>query len=101
MRIYTTKDIKHITNILGVINVDEYLVEVEMDNGIHTLKTFSNSVEGAVDNMVQLEGVNKLFNILNLKTNKDWEFSGEIKKLREIRNMLPKSVEIIFEIQEG
>ena len=45
--------------------MEEYIMDVEIDNERTTLKTFSRTVEGAVDNMVKIEGVQKLFAIGN------------------------------------
>ena len=80
--------------------MQEYIVKVEMDNNIQTLKTFSNSVEGAVDNMVKLDGVNKLFNILNADTLETWEFSEDIQRLREMRKGLPDNIEMFFSLEK-
>jgi len=80
--------------------MQEYIVKVEMDNNIQTLKTFSNSVEGAVDNMVKLEGVDKLFTILNIDTLETWDFSEDIKRLREIRKKIPDNIEMLFSFKK-
>ena len=80
--------------------MDEYVVEVEMNSQAQTLKTFSNSVEGAVDNMVKLEGVDKLFNILHVKTLENWEFSEDIKRLRELRKKIPDNIEMLFSLNK-
>ena len=79
--------------------MDEYLVKVEINNNIETLKTFSNSVEGAVDNMVKLKSVDKLFTILNTDTLETWEFEEDIKKLRELRKKIPNNIEMLFSFQ--
>ena len=80
--------------------MDEYMVEVEIDNTNHTLKTFSRSVLGVVDNMVKLDGVNKLFNILNADTLETWEFSEDIQRLREMRKGLPDNIEMFFSLEK-
>ena len=82
------------------LSVNEYMVEVEIDNTNHTLKTFSRSVVGAVDNMVKLDGVNKLFNILNADTLETWEFSEDIQRLREMRKGLPDNIEMFFSLEK-
>ena len=80
--------------------MDEYLVKVEINNNIETLKTFSNSVEGAVDNMFKLKSVDKLFTILNTDTLETWEFEEDIKKLRELRKKIPNNIEMLFSFQK-
>jgi len=78
--------------------MDEYLMDVQIDNERTTLKTFSRTVEGAVDNIVKMEGVQKLFNIGNLDTQEVWEFDEDITQLRELRNKLPDNIEMFFGI---
>jgi hypothetical protein len=78
--------------------MDEYLMDVQIDDERTTLKTFSRTVEGAVDNMVKMEGVQKLFNIGNLDTQETWDFNEDITQLRELRNQLPDNIEMFFGI---
>ena len=80
--------------------MDSYIMDVEIDNERTTLKTFSNTVEGAVDNVVMMEGVQKLFNIDNIDTQETWEFEVDIKELRELRNKLPKNIKMFFSIEK-
>ncbi len=80
--------------------MDSYIMDVEIDNERTTLKTFSNTVEGAVDNVVMMEGVQKLFNIDNIDTQETWEFEEDIKELRELRNKLPKNIKMFFSIEK-
>ena len=79
--------------------MEEYLLEVEIDGTKDTIKTFARSVEYAVDNIVKLNSVDRLFNIINLNTQESWEFNEDIKELRSIRNMLPNNIEMFFGVQ--
>ena len=81
--------------------MEEYIMDVELDNERTTLKTFSRTVEGAIDNIVKMNSVQKLFNIGNVDTQETWEFDEDITKLREIRNKLPKNIEMLFKIGEN
>ena len=81
--------------------MEEYIMDVEIDNERTTLKTFSNTVEGAVDNVVMMEGVQKLFNIGNVDTQETWEFEEDITELRNLRNKLPKNIEMFFSVGEN
>ncbi len=78
--------------------MEEYIMDVELDNERTILKTFSRTVEGAVDNMVKIEGVQKLFAIGNTTTQETWEFDEDITQLRELRNKLPDNIEMFFGI---
>jgi hypothetical protein len=81
--------------------MEEYIMDVELDNERTILKTFSRTVEGAVDNMVKIEGVQKLFNIGNTDTQETWEFEEDITELRNLRNKLPKNIEMFFSVGEN
>lgn len=81
--------------------MEEYIMDVELDNERTTLKTFSRTVEGAIDNIVKINSVQKLFNIGNVDTQETWEFDEDITKLREIRNKLPKNIEMLFKVGEN
>jgi len=81
--------------------MEEYIMDVELDNERTILKTFSRTVEGAVDNMVKIEGVQKLFNIGNTDTQETWEFEEDITKLRNLRNKLPENIEMFFSVGEN
>ena len=80
--------------------MEEYIMDVEIDNERTTLKTFSRTVEGAVDNMVKIEGVQKLFAIGNKNTLEAWEFEEDITKLKNLRNELPENIEMFFKVGE-
>lgn len=79
--------------------MEEYLLEVEIDGNKDTIKTFARSVEYAVDNIVKMESVDKLFNIINLDTQEFWEFNEDIKVLRDLRNKMPSNIEMFFGVQ--
>jgi len=81
--------------------MEEYIMDVELDNERTILKTFSRTVEGAIDNIVKMNSVQKLFNIGNVDTQETWEFDEDITKLREIRNKLPKNIEMLFKVGEN
>ena len=81
--------------------MEEYIVDVEIEDERTTLKTFSRSVEGAIDNIVKMESVEKLFNIGNSDTQETWEFDEDITELRKLRNKLPKNLEMLFTVGEN
>ena len=81
--------------------MEEYIMDVEINNERTTLKTFSRTVEGAVDNMVKLKGVQKLFAIGNKNTLETWEFDEDITELRNLRNKLPENIEMFFKVGEN
>lgn len=81
--------------------MEEYIMDVELNNERTTLKTFARTVEGAVDNVVRMEGVQKLFNIGNVDTLETWEFEEDITELRNLRKKLPDNIEMFFSVGEN
>jgi len=81
--------------------MEEYIMDVEVDNERTILKTFSRTVEGAVDNVVKINGVQKLFAIGNKNTLETWEFEEDITELRNLRNKLPENIEVFFKVGEN
>lgn len=79
--------------------MDEYVITVEIDGEKTDVKTFARSVEYAIDNMVKLDSIDKLFNILNTTTQQTWEFNEDIKELRSLRKLLPNNIEMFFGVQ--
>ena len=75
-------------------------MDVEIDNTNTVIKTFANTVENAVDNIVKMASVDKLFNITNEQTKQEWEFNEDIKVLRELRLKLPENLDMTFGIKE-
>jgi len=81
--------------------MDEYLMDVQSDNERTTIKTFARTVEQAIDNMVKLPSVKKLFSIGNVDTQELWEFEEDITELRNLRNKLPENIEMFFKVGEN
>lgn len=75
-------------------------MDVEINNTNTVIKTFANTVENAVDNIVKMASVDKLFNITNEQTKQEWEFNEDIKLLRELRLKLPENLDMTFGIKE-
>jgi hypothetical protein len=81
--------------------MDEYLMDVQSNDERTTIKTFARTVEQAIDNMVKLPSVEKLFNIGNVDTQELWEFEEDITELRNLRNKLPENIEMFFKVGEN
>ena len=74
----------------------KYVMTVEIDGQRTEIQTFANNVESAIDNIVCMSAVDKLFNILEQETNESWDFNENITELRELRNTLPDNVSVMF-----
>ena len=79
--------------------MDEYTINVVYENTKEELKTFAHTVEGAIDNMVLLDGVSYLYSIKNVKTGESWEFNEDLVPLRELRNKIPTNVDMFFAVK--
>ena len=73
-----------------------YVMTVEIDGQKTEIQTFANNVESAIDNIVCMSAVDKLFNIVEQETNESWDFNEDITELRELRNTLPDNVSVMF-----
>ena len=66
--------------------MDEYTLDVIIDGHEEKIKTYTSSIENAVDAMVSLASVVKILAITRTKDNKKWKFdSGELAYLRKMR----------------
>lgn len=74
----------------------KYVMTVEIDGQKTEIQTFANNVESAIDNIVCMSAVDKLFNIVEQETNESWDFNEDITELRELRNTLPDNVSVMF-----
>jgi hypothetical protein len=69
--------------------MDEYIVDVVMDNKQEQLKTYSASQIEALDSMISFDGVDKIIKITRVQDNKSWDFDNDdLEKLRELRGLV-------------
>jgi len=69
--------------------MDEYIINVIMDNKQEQLKTYSASEIEALDSMISFKGVDKIISITRSKDNESWDFNNnDLEKLRELRGLV-------------
>lgn len=78
--------------------MDQFIMKVEIDGEKTNIQTFAYNVEGAIDNIVCMASVDKLFQVTETKTNEQWDFDEDITKLRELRSKLPDNLGMFFGI---
>ena len=78
--------------------MDQFIMEVEIDGEETSIQTFAYNVEGAIDNIVCMDSVDKLFKVIHTKTKDEWDFDEDITKLRELRSKLPDNLGMFFGI---
>ena len=79
--------------------MNEYKALVIQEGQTETLKTFGNSIEEAIDNLVMMEGVNFLHWIQDLKLQEQWDFDEDLIPLRALRKKIPAHVDISFGVK--
>ena len=79
--------------------MNEYKALVIQEGQTETLKTFGNSIEEAIDNLVMMEGVNFLHWIQDLKLQEQWDFDEDLIPLRALRKKIHDHVDISFGIK--
>lgn len=77
--------------------MNEYKALVLHEGQKEMLKTYGDSIEEAIDNMVMMEGVSFLYMIQDLKLQEQWDFDEDLRPLRELRKKIPLNVDISFE----
>ncbi len=73
--------------------MDEYIATVILEDGKTPteLKTFGNTPEQVIDNIVQMETVSYLYHIQHIISGEIWDFDAELAPLREIRDLIMKT----------
>ena len=73
--------------------MDEYLVEVLMDNKQETLKTFANSIYSVIDSMISFESVQDIFKVTRTSCNTSWDIINmDVDYLRGLRSEIDANV---------
>ena len=79
----------------------EFTCKVMIDGEEDIIKTFAYSVIEAIDNLVQMTIVEDVFSLTRDVPKKTWDFKGNFKLLRELRNDIEDESLIIQEMQYG
>jgi hypothetical protein len=69
--------------------MDEYIVDVIINNKQEQLKTYSASQIEALDSMISFDGVDKIIKITRSNDNKSWDFdNSNLERLRDLRGLV-------------
>ena len=79
--------------------MNEYKALVIQEGKTETLKTFGNSIEEAIDNMVMIEGITFLHWIEDIKLEEQWHFDEDLVPLRALRKRIPDYVDMSFGVK--
>ena len=69
--------------------MDEYIVDVIINNKQEQLKTYSASQIEALDSMISFDRVDKIIKITRSNDNKSWDFdNSNLERLRDLRGLV-------------
>ena len=74
----------------------EYIFKVLIEGNTELIKTYANSIEFAIDNLVQIEGVENIFTIEDTENNMTYDFKGDFQHLRDLRKHIPFDIEAML-----
>ena len=81
--------------------MDEYIVDVIIDNKPERLKVYVQSLHAVIDNMVSLGSVQSILKILRTKDEREWSFKdGGLERLSELRNEIISEADIVNELNK-
>ena len=81
--------------------MDEYIIDVIINDKPEKLKLYVNSLHAVIDNMVSLGSVQSIVKILRTEDAQEWSFKdGGLKRLSELRNEIISEADIANELNK-
>ena len=68
--------------------MNEYLFNVIVEGEEDILKTWSESIYLAIDNIICMSVVDNIISIEEIETKKSWDFDGDINQLRVMHRVM-------------
>jgi hypothetical protein len=66
--------------------MDEYIVEVVIDNHRETIKTYATSIYSAIDSLITMSMIDVVLHVTCTTNGKTWDVEGmDMKAMREMR----------------
>lgn len=79
--------------------MDEFILDVMIDNQQTKMKTYQDSIEQVVDAVVTMEVVTNIFKATRVKDNRYWTFPDiDLTELRELRRTIKNKGAIAIEL---
>lgn len=79
--------------------MDEFILDVMIDNQQTKMKTYQDSIEQVVDAVVTMEVVTNIFKATRVKDKKFWTFPDiDLTELRELRRTIKNKGAIAIEL---
>jgi hypothetical protein len=78
--------------------MNKYIVNVLTEDGKDDIITYANSIEGVVENIINMSSIDKLFTITDSASKEQWDFDEDIKYIRNLKDLIDDNIKLMFEV---
>lgn len=78
--------------------MNKYIVNVLTEDRKDDIITYADSVEGVVENIINMSSIDKLFTITDSVSKEQWDFDEDIKYIRNLKNLIDDNIKLMFEV---
>jgi|TARA_R100001129_G_scaffold128936_1_gene90915 hypothetical protein len=78
--------------------MNKYIVNVLTEDEKDDIITYADSVEGVVENIINMSSIDKLFTITDSVSKEQWNFDEDIKYIRNLKNLIDDNIKLMFEV---
>ncbi len=78
--------------------MNKYIVNVLTEDKKDDIITYADSVEGVVENIINMSSIDKLFTITDSVSKEQWNFDEDIKYIRNLKNLIDDNIKLMFEV---
>ena len=78
--------------------MNKYIVNVLTEDGKDDIITYADSVEGVVENIINMSSIDKLFTITDSVSKEQWDFDEDIKYIRNLKDLIDDNIKLMFEV---
>ena len=78
--------------------MNKYIVNVLTEDKKDDIITYADSVEGVVENIINMSSIDKLFTITDSVSKEQWNFDEDIKYIRNLKNLIDDNIKLMYEV---
>ena len=78
--------------------MNKYIVNVLTEDKKDDIITYADSVEGVVENIINMSSIDKLFTITDSVSKEQCNFDEDIKYIRNLKNLIDDNIKLMFEV---
>ena len=78
--------------------MNKYIVNVLTEDGKDDIITYADSVDGVVENIINMSSIDKLFTITDSVSKEQWDFDEDIKYIRNLKDLIDDNIKLMFEV---